>query len=890
MASEMDVNDNFKLSDEDGLMEEMEEDVHKANQVVEMEESSDDDQSPAYLSIEDDDSVWDYSSDEASSSCEKFNIHDTGREKIVQEQPATSQSTSKPADIETTLEKDDDDVCDFGNFSSEDESSIGGTFEIDETEREKIVQEQPATSRSTSKPADKETRTDVNDFPVIRDLLLRPLSPKRKKLLKEDVEEFLQPTKQSAHGDALESNSSPPKESHSKCDQGEENDSLSSLTMCITSPRRVTVEEKVQDEEELLAEVPEEDFNSHKGDSDEDLLADAPSPLEGKISDPDDDDEDDKPSDVPPRKKSKRSAKDDNQLTNVDSVQPNGSKVVLSKISTRTSIVDSLLDKFRRSNSDSSDIEEMQVLPDLLDSDDDLLVEVEPPVKFNKPSNPNLLPTPIVRNKRSISVFVDNPEEYRESVAKHHKIKSTALSDDNCQMRSRLEPPKMKAPEFDYANKPRTLAEKRGIYTSMNSNNTNTKFLMVEHEAKIFKQVQRKKQKLELNYNHLDSLMHGNIPMKLGPWKVLTWLRTRDGNFIRQYININGQNFKLNGSLGNHSENLLPFQDLKPFLKNQTTSLRSTRCCAGGKIKRRLFDELLHNESIQRFALYDCNENHKILESKFLDNQLTSIKPRPLSKKIELINNTRGSVGNDEDSSFLGNYAKFEMPEVIMEVKVKRKHALDPHIKKYLRAILPHRDLPEEWCEFALTALASSEIDEARRDTFDFKIPYENNKNCILVREILKGKVDKEQLRILPDEEDSLDNMEWTFDKDADKEDPIESEVIDIIKDLTNSVFINLNDDLFTQDDTSKTDRIMSSRAVIEDAKEPTEELSTLTRPNKSKRLLIELKKLNANVFMSDSANVEDVSFLFHSRKFHSLTFLINRKKTCVDMRQHTSA
>lgn len=530
-----------------------------------------------------------------------------------------------------------------------------------------------------------------------------------------------------------------------------------------------------------------------------------------------------------------------------------------SEVDPLTSFVDVLLDKMRRKNFDSSVAEVSKVQRLLSESDDDLLVEVEAPVSFNKPSNPNLLATPIVNNQRNNSVFVSSEEEYQRMVAKHKaKAKANQFQlTDSSQMGSKSQPPQMQAPELPAnVSKPRTLADKRLLMSNINNNN-GIKFLMVEQENKMYRQVQRKKTNMEINYQMLDTMIIEDIPINRGPWKVLTWLRTREENYFQNYINLDGVDYKLNGSRGNHRLKYLKSQSSRPFPKQQVVNVRTIRCCPGSRVRKRIIDAVISSDSMRRFVLQENVSSQKRLDTKYLDNQLVSITPRPLGKKIELINQSRKLLQNDEDSAFLGDYAKFEMPEVKLQVDVVPTVSLDPVVKKYLKEILPHRRMSEKWCEFALTALDSKTAGDESSRSFDFTIPYQNDKKAILVREIIRSKEDNEPLRIIYDESEDLDDdMEWTFAKDVDKDDPEECEVVDIIKDLTNSVFINLNDDLFSQDDPH--DRKTCSLISPVKSKEALEELSTLQR-NKSSKVLKELIRLNANVYMSESC-VEDVS------------------------------
>jgi hypothetical protein len=109
-------------------------------------------------------------------------------------------------------------------------------------------------------------------------------------------------------------------------------------------------------------------------------------------------------------------------------------------------------------------------------------------------------------------------------------------------------------------------------------------------------------------------------------------------------------------------------------------------------------------------------------------------------------------------------------------------------------------------------------------------------------------------------DEEFEDDMEWTFCKDANKDDKVEMEIVDIIKDLTNSVFINLNDNIFTKDDPHKRAQASSALSPLK-TKEAMKELADTTKPTvvKNKKILLELKRLNANVFRS-TAQLDDVS------------------------------
>lgn len=532
--------------------------------------------------------------------------------------------------------------------------------------------------------------------------------------------------------------------------------------------------------------------------------------------------------------------------------------------STSTSFIDSLLSKIGRRKTIEEYLETPNEPPPTLSSTakelvvEDLLDEIHAPLTFQKSTNPKMMPTPFVKNQRVGSAFVNSDEEFERTLAKHEnqRNKNQVQIFDKSKMSSRSLPPKMHAPNYPQSiTKPRTLAEKRMLV------NTNVDFLMIEQETKIFKQIQKKKSGEQLNYNLIDNMMREDIPIKYGPWKALQWLCTQEGNYFQQQISIDGVFYKLSGSRGDHSEKFLPPQTARPYPKIKTTSLRSLRCCAGGKIKKKDIDSLVSLESIRRFVLEESLEPFKRLEPRTINGQLNSIRPRPLSKKIEYLNKNRKFLNASEDSAFLGEFSKFKMPDIKLEVNVQQKVPLNRFAKQYLYDILPAGDLNENWINFALSTLTMNSLrSEARGEgsegkKFEFTVPYRDERQHILVREILKSKQDTERLRILNSTDDDVDDMEWTFAADADKNDSLEMEVVDIIKDLTNSVFINLNDDLFTMEDP---DNRFTTKCPI-DAKPVIETTVRNASIDKSKKVLNELRRLNANVVKTEASQGVDV-------------------------------
>ncbi|KAL7025919.1 hypothetical protein ACKWTF_013701 [Chironomus riparius] len=519
-----------------------------------------------------------------------------------------------------------------------------------------------------------------------------------------------------------------------------------------------------------------------------------------------------------------------------------------SRRSSTSSFIDILLDKLRRNYSESSasDISPKKISSESKTSDDDLLVEIASTVAFTKSENPNMLPTPVVENQSISSVFVNSASEYEEAIKRNKKVSSNK-HDDKSKMSSKSQPPLMKAPKYPSNIKhPRTLAQKRLLLAS------NLSFLMIEQESKIFKQIQRKMSGKAVDYQFIDDLSEDEIPLKYGPWKALSWLKTEEDNYIQQFINIDGHSFKLTGSKGNHRNKFLPAQSCKPFHKHQTTSLRSVRCCEGGKVKKRIIDNLVNVESIKKFILEGNLSPYKKLEAKTLCNQLSLIKPRPLIKKIEEINRNRKLTDNDEDSAFLGDFMKFRMPDIKLEVKPQNKIPLDSKAKQYLNEIIPYRDLNENWINFSLSALSTKEEVTDENKTFEFTIPYCDDKPNILVREIIK------QNDSFDSNCEDFDEFKWTFADDCDKNDILEMEIVEIIKDISNSVCINLNDDMFTKDDPLEQSCALVAPIKPKEALQDIASTSKNLKIDQSKKMLLELRRLNANVVKSDSSRVND--------------------------------
>lgn len=516
------------------------------------------------------------------------------------------------------------------------------------------------------------------------------------------------------------------------------------------------------------------------------------------------------------------------ELIDVDNDKEQEDSILSNEFHSPKSIVDSLLTKFKtiiKNDPFTSDNFKKKQIINISHEDAD----------FTRPSDPNQLPTPIVKTWRDNSVFVsENEQDFVKSI--ENKPQNLTFRDD-CLMKRKSQPPLMLQPERPMnMEKARTVAEKKALLCQ-----NNISYRMVEQESKIFHQIQRKKDKNEINYGLLDSLVYQDVPIKKDPWRALTWLRTTEGNYIYKYIRVDDIQLKLNGSCGNHSEKFMLKQTSMPFPRLKKVFKKSTRCCRFGNLSEKLMESICYRESIRNFILSEKNIFRKVVQKKTIDTVLLKVPPRPLSKKLDYINTLikTSNKEKDEDDYFLGEYQNFNLPNVNIEFEVTLKKAPDPVVKKYLQTILPHKDISENWINFALSPMRSNLKDkniEPQSKIFQFTIPYENHKSSLIVRQINRQKEDYDQMRMPSDRPNDLksgaqsseDDMDWTFEKNADKSDVVEKEIVDVIKDLTNSTFINLNDDFFTKNDYIK--------------KETTEKIVNQTNPHNNLRITQQTK------------------------------------------------
>ena len=221
----------------------------------------------------------------------------------------------------------------------------------------------------------------------------------------------------------------------------------------------------------------------------------------------------------------------------------------------------------------------------------------------------------------------------------------------------------------------------------------------------------------------------------------------------------------------------------------------------------------MHNRQIRQClrGVIDSSDEESIERKRTMDkfdSQISKMKPGPLSSKIAQIN----QIERNYSISGGGNLMSLPMPKVNLEFSWSPGKNLDPFVKQYLKALVPHRDLTPEWLDFALAPIKhnnKSKDGKLEKRSFSVQVPYAT-KNQIVVRKLehpVARDLDLEEMckqvgSYTLDKGCSLDDeMEWTFANNSDSTDELECEIVDIIKDLTNSTFINLNDDLFVKEE-----------------------------------------------------------------------------------------
>uniref|UniRef100_A0A182MCP0 MGA conserved domain-containing protein n=1 Tax=Anopheles culicifacies TaxID=139723 RepID=A0A182MCP0_9DIPT len=449
-------------------------------------------------------------------------------------------------------------------------------------------------------------------------------------------------------------------------------------------------------------------------------------------------------------------------------------------------------------------------------------------VKLDKPSLPGLLPTPIVKKSQPFAPFL----AYGSSIEAEQTPSDTETRSDLFREEGLISfgsvPPRLECPQRPTDMiRPRTVAEKRVLVSA----HKDIRYVMIDNESKIFHFIK----KLSLNcnasldYGRMKELQDQQIPFTYGTWRALSWLRTEKGNYYLRTINIDNRTIRLTGCLGNHKHRPLYRFSLysSPVIASRGHRYHYVSNCkcpplpegvilnipqrGTAEKKKKNNEEASTEQRLQpydnRKYLYRGSSNTTGYQSK---RSYPGTKPGPLSSKCL-------QPSPDEDPS-LGPLEVFKMPKVELEVFPKLNRPLDGYVKPYLKMILPHDDITENWARFAVSTLTApkqapeeptASADENEERSFVFELPYANDQRRMLIRRRLLAcpgapmNVDVERLTNLMDEkltfrktiDDAIERGE------RDSIDPDELVCADMLSEITDSVALALAEDVFVKDD-----------------------------------------------------------------------------------------
>lgn len=423
---------------------------------------------------------------------------------------------------------------------------------------------------------------------------------------------------------------------------------------------------------------------------------------------------------------------------------------------------------------------------------------------------PGLLPTPRVQKPTDKqSVFVS---EELDTFMKENDLDNVATVSipearqtyDEALLTENAEPPAMQVPHRpDSMSRPRTLAEKRILYEKRKD----FKFLMIENESSVYHEL-KKREKDGRNFDNslLKGMLDGNSPFTRDCWRATCWLNTDLNRFFFQTIQYGDQEIKVFSGRGNNKFKLLYAlntddkhkKDAK-FKIRKLKSIRCTRLCrAMDKIKINNIDEYCRN--LNRKIKTDPEIVEPNIEPMRKLNMITNVsrpyvKPGPLCSKIAA---KRTSVDVE-----YGPYQSYEMPTVQLEVWPRLEQPLPEQIQPYLKLILPHDHITDQWAKFAVCAVKTQTRKRNSRKfkrpededlgSFIFDIPYENNQKKMLVRR-----------RRMHNHWEPLpldDNYAYRFSKDLDHTDTVAIECADVLSQMITSVAITANENQFIDQD-----------------------------------------------------------------------------------------
>uniref|UniRef100_A0A182V2R0 MGA conserved domain-containing protein n=1 Tax=Anopheles merus TaxID=30066 RepID=A0A182V2R0_ANOME len=441
-------------------------------------------------------------------------------------------------------------------------------------------------------------------------------------------------------------------------------------------------------------------------------------------------------------------------------------------------------------------------------------------VKLDKPSLPGLLPTPIVKKSQPFAPFLAYGSSMdADSVETGEKTRSDLFREEGLISFGSL-PPRLECPQRpNDMVRPRTVAQKRILVQREND----VRYLMIDNESKIFQFLKKRSKNIDaaLDFYRMKELQDQQIPFTRDTWRALSWLRTEKGRYYFQTITIDNRTIKLSGCRGNHRYKTL---SRNPLYSSPVVASRGHRIHYVSKCHCPPFPEGVklnisedRNKSSQSDAeermmndaaryLYRTTSNDTGYQNK---RSYPGTKPGPLSSKC--------LQPSPDDDPTLGQLEVFKMPPVELEVFPKLNRPLDGFVKPYLKMILPHDGITENWARFAvstLTADGAREEDKtvpsaSEERSFVFELPYLNNQRRMLIRRRFMASpgspvhCDVDEFRKLMDEKLTFRSA---IDKaleegKGDEIDPDELVCADVLGAITDSVAIALAEDILGKDD-----------------------------------------------------------------------------------------
>ncbi|XP_055383338.1 uncharacterized protein LOC129613352 [Condylostylus longicornis] len=472
-----------------------------------------------------------------------------------------------------------------------------------------------------------------------------------------------------------------------------------------------------------------------------------------------------------------------------------------------------------------------------------------------QPQIPGMLPTPAVPTFSNISAFISKDD--KPGPIKTFRYTNLPKRYEEGLVHSDRPPPKFEMAALpDEMSKPRTLAEKRMIFSKQRS----FKYFMIENENTIYHELKRRTRDGRINTSFVRAVQRSRVPASRDLWKATCWLLTENEKFYFQTADIDGRICKILSGLGNFPiKKMLP-QYSSPIMKKDL--LHTNRNCSLNCTDRKTWQCIRVRYKNPRMKM-------QISQMKKIKMLKEENRPGPLCFKKKLLNDLEGGLNELEI---------YRMPKIELEVYPKLNKPLDDYIKSYLKLVLPSESITKEWAEFAVSTLvekANQESNEINHDedkgkiiqaknSFKFTIPYLNDQTHILVRKVLRRSENfdnKEKLKFRSILENSSDK--------------ITIECADVLSDMIDSVAIGLSENSFIYDDPditydngkgasikqsekgNKFNNIEETNEQIQKTK--TSELKRKTAKsggNPKSKLMKELKRLNATIINASDAKI----------------------------------